>query len=420
MHQPKVISLFSGAGGLDYGLEAAGYQIAVANDIDPDSVATLRHNRPWPAHLGSIFELPSSELLALAGLEAEQADLLVGGPPCQPFSKSGYWARGDTRRLGDPRANTLAAYLRVLADTRPHAFLLENVEGLAYAGKNEGLAFLLQEIQRINIETGTHYLPHYAVLNAADFGVPQVRQRFFMVASRKGLPFKFPVSLTQIDPAERKRHAPDGTAHYRNAWDALADLAPEPDEDLRLRGKWADLLPSIPEGQNYLWHTDRGGGLPLFGWRRRYWGFLLKLAKDRPSWTLQAQPGPAIGPFHWSNRRLSWRELCRLQTFPNDVQIRGNRVSVQRQVGNAVPSLLAEVLGCEIRTQLLGSPAPAQTLQLLPPRRSTIPHQELVEPVPARFSTYVGHHTPHPGTGQGHGARRRASEPRQEPLPAFV
>ena len=85
---------------------------------------------------------------------------------------------------------------------------------------------------------------------------------------------------------------------------------------LTVGGKWADLLPTIPEGQNYLWHTNRGGGSQLFGWRTRYWSFLLKLAKNLPSWTIQAHPGSSIGPFHWRNRKLSVPEMCRLQTFP--------------------------------------------------------------------------------------------------------
>src|SRR5260221_13645095 len=110
----------------------------------------------------------------------------------------------------------------------------------------------------------------------------------------------------------------------------------------------------MPEGDNYLWHADRCGGKPLFGWRRRYWSFLLKLAKARPSWTIQAQPGPAIGPFHWDNRYLSMRELCRLQTFPDDVHVVGTRASIQKQLGNAVPSLLAEVMAREMRGQMVG------------------------------------------------------------------
>jgi DNA (cytosine-5)-methyltransferase 1 len=164
------------------------------------------------------------------------------------------------------------------------------------------------------------------------------------------------------------------------------------------------LLPSIPEGQNYLWHTERGGGEPLFGWRRRYWSFLLKLAKNRPSWTLQAQPGPATGPFHWHNRRLSMRELCRLQTFPDSVVIFGGRISVQRQVGNAVPSLLAEILARAIRTQLLGLDPLKGPPSLLPPRRAPVPSPEPIGRVPRKYLALKGKHSPHPGTGRGYRA----------------
>ena len=194
---------------------------------------------------------------------------------------------------------------------------------------------------------------------------------------------------------------------YRTAWDAVGDVVPDADEDLSPRGKWADLLPSIPEGKNYLFHTDRDAGLPLFGWRRRYWSFLLKLAKRLPSWTIQAQPGPAIGPFHWSNRRLSHRELCRLQTFPDDVRILGNRISVQRQIGNAVPSLLGEVLGRAIRVQLLGLAPVKRPLRLLPPDRSPAPQPERPASVPGRFRQLIGEHSPHPGTGLGNLAVQR-------------
>src|SRR5262249_44394676 len=153
-----------------------------------------------------------------------------------------------------------------------------------------------------------------AVLNAADYGVPQHRERVFIIGSRDGRPFQFPTQ-THGDPS----NVYEGTLEpFRTAWDALGDLPMLlNDPALRTTGKWADLLPSIPEGENYLWHTNRGGGEPLFGWRTKYWSFLLKLAKNRPSWTIQAQPGSAIGPFHWCDRKLSSRELCRLQTFPD-------------------------------------------------------------------------------------------------------
>jgi DNA (cytosine-5)-methyltransferase 1 len=174
-------------------------------------------------------------------------------------------------------------------------------------------------------------------------------------------------------------------------------------------GKWGDLLPAIPEGENYLWHTDRGGGRPLFGWRTRYWSFLLKLAKRLPSWTVQAQPGAAIGPFHWKNRRLTFHEMCRLQTFPDGLGIECGRTEMQRQLGNAVPSLIAEVLAREIRAQLLDRPIKAP-LRLLPPRRVRVPPPEKVARLPAKYRKYIGKHEAHPGEGKGRMAILRKVE----------
>lgn len=404
MSRHRVISLFSGAGGLDYGLEAAGLETAVALEFDHDCCATLRRSRPqWGVIERSIFDVQTEEILEVGSLKKGAVDLLVGGPPCQPFSKAGYWSRGDSLRLDDPRAHTLSAFMRVVEEALPHVFLLENVEGLTFAGKDEGLRLLHDQIAAINRRTHSSYKPHVQIVSAAEYGVPQLRERVIMIASRDGSPFEFPRAT---------HHAPEKGGDlpaFRTAWDAIADVKPQAGEELEVRGKWADLLPSIPEGSNYLHHTDRGLGLPLFGWRRRYWSFLLKLAKRLPSWTIQAQPGPAIGPFHWSNRRLSVRELSRLQTFPDDVTITGGRTSQQRQLGNAVPSLLAEVLGRAIRTQLLGSPARGK-VRLLPPDRSPAPPAEEVQPVPKKFRRLAGEHEAHPGTGLGYGAVSRQQQ----------
>jgi len=405
---PRVISLFSGAGGLDYGLEAAGLSFGAGIEFDADCVATILESRAdWPMICRSVFDVSTQELLDAASVKKGDVDIVAGGPPCQPFSKAGYWARGDALRLRDPRSDTLGAFLRVVREALPRVVLLENVEGLKYAGKDEGLQLLLCELEAMNKAEGTSYIPHVDVLNAADFGVPQLRERVFVVAHREGRPFTFP------RPTHRAAEAdPDlldgGLEPYRTAWDALADVTVSEEEGLAVRGKWADLLPSIPEGSNYLHHTDRGDGMPLFGWRRRYWSFLLKLAKNRPSWTIQAQPGPAIGPFHWSNRRLSVRELCRLQTFPDNVNIVGNRGSAQKQLGNAVPSLLAEVMGRAILKQLLGVPLGSEQPKLLPLRRVPVPEPDPVAPVPRKYWHLSGNHSPHPGTGLGHAAMRRA------------
>lgn len=408
MPSPKVISLFSGTGGLDYGLEAAGFSFGAGVEMDSDCVATLNESRPnWSVVCRSVFEVPTQELLDLSASKIGEVDLVAGGPPCQPFSKAGYWAHGDSLRLSDPRSDTLGAYIRVIRETLPKVLLLENVEGLKYAGKDEGLQLLLSELEAINKAEGTSYLPHVEVLNAASFGVPQLRERVFVVAHRDGRTFTFPKPTHA--PADAERTLLDGDSEpYRTAWDALGDVKVSEHEDLAVRGKWADLLPSIPEGSNYLHHTDRGDGLPLFGWRRRYWTFLLKLAKNRPSWTIQAQPGPAVGPFHWSNRRLSVRELSRLQTFPDDVYIVGGRGSAQKQLGNAVPSLLAEVMGRAIMEQLLNQPKLTSPLKLLPRRRTPMPPPEPVASVPERYRDLAGKHSPHPGTGLGHAASRRA------------
>ena len=403
MTQLRVISLFTGAGGLDLGFEAAGFDTAVALEIDKQCVETLRRNRAWPIIDRDVLKVETSEILSAGGIGPGEADLLIGGPPCQPFSKSGFWANGKVKRLDDPRAGTIGAYLRVLEEARPRAFLMENVEGLGFRGKDEGLRLIASELERINAAHGTHYNATIAVLNAADFGVPQLRRRLFVVGARDGARFEYP-RASHVAPALAA--LTDARPRYRTAWDALHDVEPN-DPSLAPKGKWAQLLPTIPEGQNYLWHTCRGGGVSLFGWRRRYWSFLLKLAKSQPAWTLQAQPGPATGPFHWSNRRLSMREMARLQTFPDDFVVIGGIGDVQRQLGNAVPSLLAEVLARAIAKQLLNVSGDQDELTLALPPASAVPAAEQITDVPAVYLELLGEHDPHPGTGKGYRASAR-------------
>lgn len=402
----KAISLYTGVGGLDFGFEAAGFHTSVALDADPTACAAIRLNRDWEVLEGDIGTMSSQRILNTAKMEPGKADVLIGGPPCQPFSKSAYWANGDAKRLDDPRADTLAAYLRVLADTQPRAFLLENVHGLAYKGKDEGLRHLQDGIQKVNRRAGTRYRVNWTKINAAGYGVPQLRERVFLVGSRDGRSFAFPPYTH--GPSDDPETENQGLEPYRTAWDAIGDLPARPNNSaLAPRGKWADLLPTIPEGQNYLWHTKRGGGKSMFGWRRRYWSFLLKLKKDLPSWTIQAQPGPATGPFHWCNRKLSAKELCRLQTFPEGLEFKCSHAEVQKLLGNAVPSLLAEVIARAIRAQLLDSPCESRTPTLLPPVRFPIPKGETVARFPSKYLEYVGDHEDHPGEGLGAGARRR-------------
>ena len=398
----NAISLYTGIGGLDFGFEAAGFNTRVAVELDRHCATLLQQMRSWPLICDDICQVSSDDILKTAQLSRGEADVLIGGPPCQPFSKSSYWSTGDSPRLADARAQTIREYLRVLRDTLPRTFLIENVEGLGFRNKEEGLNLILATIAAINSDCDVHYSASYAVLNAVDYGVPQSRRRLFIIGSRDGRSFRFPLP-THASPDELVHH---GIEPYRTAWDALWNVRAQA-PGLEARGKWADLLPSIPPGNNYLWHTERGGGLPLFGWRRRYWNFLLKLSPERPSWTLQAQPGPATGPFHWDNRRLAAQELARLQTFPADIELT-DKASAQRMMGNAVPSLMAEVLAKEMKRQFLDD-FENSPLQLRVDASPLPPPKYRAMAVPEKYRSLAGEHPAHPGTGKGARAHERAA-----------
>jgi DNA (cytosine-5)-methyltransferase 1 len=338
MTKRSAISLFSGAGGLDLGVEQAGFSVRAAVELDWDACESLRANFPATAIVeADIRSTTTDEILRAARLRVGEVDLLVGGPPCTPFSKSGYWLEHKRRGL-DPGASLLEHYVRVLDEARPHSFLLENVFALAYSNHNRPwLEFLLESFERLG-----YHVTQQTVL-AADYGVPQRRQRLILVGSLDGAP-AFP-NPTHTGPHERRVWQRGDRELHVTAAEAIGDLADrrdlaEPEEVVG--GKYGHLLPKIPPGDNYLFFTaKRGHPNPQFGWRKRYWSFLLKLDPGQPSPTIQASPGPYVGPFHWNDRRLRLMELKRLQTFPDEFVIVGNRRSAQRQLGNAVPPLLA-------------------------------------------------------------------------------
>lgn len=409
--KPTVLSLFTGAGGLDIGLEAAGFNLIGSVEHDPGCRATLRLNRPhWPQlEPGDIFAHKPEELLQAFGIKPRDLTLVAGGPPCQPFSKAALWVNGEAAGMSDPRAKTLDAYMGVVGAALPEAMLLENVKGIGFAGRGrkveeQALNILKERLDEINRRHGTRYAPRILQMDAADYGVPQHRERLFVFASRDGHELAKP-------PVTHGPHSSSAVPMaYRTCWDAIGDLdGPEADDELVARGRWARLLPSIPEGHNYLWHTPRGDGEPLFGWRTRFWSFLLKLAKDQPAWTLQAQPGPATGPFHWRNRCLSVREMARLQTFPDTWEISGDYVAGRRQLGNAVPAALGECLGLQIRRELHDVKT-RRKLRLIPSARPDCPSAAALLAVPADYRHLRGDHHDHPGTGRGPAALQRTSE----------
>jgi DNA (cytosine-5)-methyltransferase 1 len=406
----KSLSLYTGAGGLDLGLESAGFVPVGCVEMDADCRKTLLRNRPsWPlAEPGNVHAHTAEGLLASFNIAEGELAICAAGAPCQPWSKAAYWRNGDSGRLDDPRAKTLHAFIDIVEVALPDVVLLENVRGLGYRGKDEGLRLIREEFNRINRGRGSEYRPQELHINAADYGVPQQRERLFVLATRDG------DQLTLPEPTHG-----DGRQHTATtAWDAIWDFDSDSIADeLVATGKWAGLLPSIPEGMNYLWHTPRGGGEPLFGWRTRFWTFLLKLAKAQPSWTVQAHPGPSTGPFHWRSRRLSITEMCGIQTFPAGYEIVGSYHSARRQAGNAVPSAIGELLGLEIRRQLYGEHV-RRRLHLIPDHRDDCPAPEAVAAVPRKYRGLRGEHPDHPGAGLGPGARKRATA--REPRPALV
>lgn len=332
----RCISLFSGAGGMDWGVRNAGYDIVFATDIDPLCEQAHQLNfSDTDFHCGSIETVDRERLEQHL---TEPVDLLVGGPPCPPYSKSRFWLQDKPRGLNDPVADTtLTGYLRVLKIVKPEAFIFENVPGFRYKPHQAALDYLETQSKRLGYRT------EWRILNAADFGVPQTRQRFIMIGNRNGAP-RFPAAT------HSNSHDRNGKNLKLKPWvtagDALAKLdSDEFGEDLeghKAGGKYRDLLREIPQGENYLYFSDRRNPKrPEFEWRSRYWSFLLKLSQDRPAWTIQGTRSNNQGPLHWRNRILRIEELKRLQTFPNNFHLVGGVLDQWRQVGNAVPPRLA-------------------------------------------------------------------------------
>lgn len=314
------LSIFSGLGGLDLGAAAAGCRIDLSTDVDVEALALLSSARGTPVLVGDIDDLLRKGLRTRWGSARPQ--LLIGGPPCTPFSHAGFWI-DRKRESRDPAASLLASYLACLREFEPDAFVLENVPGLAFATHKRWLDEIIIGASRLGYSISTE------VLRASAFGVPQERRRLFVV----GIRGRKPADLSRW-PVFPIRSA---------AW-AIGDLAgcpcEEPDEVIGER--YRDLLPLIHPGGNYLQLTaERGCRDPQFGYRRRYWSFLLKLDPAKPSPTLPAQRITYNGPFHWENRHLRLREMARLQGFPDWYPLSPTLGHARRHLGNAVPPLLA-------------------------------------------------------------------------------
>ncbi len=335
----QTIGFFSGAGGLDIGSQLSGSKVISSLDFDRDSVATMKKNEYFShsKHFHrDIKEMNASDYSTILKQNNPEKLILVGGPPCQPFSKAGYWVT-HKNRLGseDPR-NMIGNYLRMIEELSPDGFLLENVESLLHPKNKQAVSDLEEAIDKL----GYKFIIYKA--NALDFGVPQKRKRVFFIASKKGIigePIKTHGNNKEL--MLNKALKP-----HERVVDWIGKFDDEKyfeKEELTTGKTYDEEIKQIPPGKNYFALTERDGHPnPKFEANKRFWSFLLKLHPNLPSWTIAAQPGPWVGPFHWNNRRLRVPEIAALQTFPEDYQFVGTRRSVQKQIGNAVPPLLGK------------------------------------------------------------------------------
>ena len=332
------LSFFSGAGGLDIGAQMAGIKVLSSLDFEKDAIQTLKANKFF-AHaehrLDDIRNVKGSDYTKILKENNPEKLVLLGGPPCQPFSKAGYW-KTLSQRLGpdDPR-NMIGSYLNIIDEIRPDGFILENVESILHPHNIQAVEDLANAITQMNY----NYILVKA--NACDYGVPQKRKRVFFIASRKkikGLPI-----VTHSDNGSLNTQPYENVINWIGRFD-IPELISELD---CTEGRHHESLLQVPPGSNYISLSEKRGHIPeLFKPGTRYWTFLLKLHPLMPSWTIIAQPGHWEGPFHWSNRRLRNVELAAIQTFPIDYKIIGSPRSIHKQIGNAVPCLLAKSM-CE-------------------------------------------------------------------------
>jgi len=314
----KMISLFCGGGGLDLGLGFSGFQSLVVSDLIPSFVNTVTHNIPHSKGLAEdALKLNGRQLTELAG--TSDIDLVAAGPPCQAFSILG--RRG---ALEDPRGKLALKYFELVSEIRPKAFLFENVPGLLTVNKGLDWKRLIDHAKQT-----TNYHLFATKLNAAHFGIPQFRERVVVVGFREEVNFSFPEPTVAI---------PDGFSPSKWALENVHGLF---NQDVRIHGeKVRNRYKDIPQGgRDSTDHTDR-------------------IHPDKPSGTVlvgsSAGGGrPHIHPFE--PRVITVREGARLQSFPDWYEFTGPGTSQYRQIGNAVPPLLAFEIGKSISAALDGN-----------------------------------------------------------------
>lgn len=297
----KVVSLFSGAGGLDLGFKMAGHEIVWANDNFSEAVETYKKNLGSHIVCDDIYKIDVSKI--------PDCDIVIGGFPCQGFSIANM-----KRHAGDSRNELYKMLIKVITEKQPKFFLAENVKGILSLEHGEVIKMIMNDFNSIG------YKAVYKVLNAADYGVPQLRKRVIIIGIRDDINFKY-----DYPSPTHNANGDNGLKKWVSVGDAMKNI-PDPDQPN-----------NIPN------HTYSHFKLKFNG----YLGNRV-IDPNEPAPTVTARgddKGGVVVLHHPSNeRRMSCRELATVQSFPLDYEFVGNNSSVYRQIGNAVPPLLAKAV----------------------------------------------------------------------------
>ncbi len=358
--QFNFISLFSGAMGLDLGIEEAGGNLIFANEIDKGAVATIRHNRPEvPVFDGSIKDLAAEHVFEKTGLKKGELSLLCGGPPCQSFS-----VYGNRAGSHDPRGQLVFEFVRMVGELMPKCFLMENVRGLhsmplvpqsavshtpdyePWMGKNGSLMETIVRELRV-----FGYQVDVFLVNSVNYGAPQIRERMFIMGNRIG------VANEVLHPTHSNR-SEDGLPKFKTLRDAIGEhFLDKIPELMNFSARKIHYLGMVPPGGNWrslpidIQKESMGKSWYLKGGRSATWR---RLSWDFPSPTVVTMPNHASTSMCHPDlvRALTVGECAAIQEFPSDWVFLGTTAEKYRQIGNAVPVRLGRVAGQAIARML--------------------------------------------------------------------
>ena len=315
-------SLFTGGGGLDLGFNLAGFKPVFSTDLVESYCETISHNSPL--HLVECHDINELKGTHIKKIIQREIDVIIGGPPCQAFS-----ILGSRKSINDPRGKLVYEYIRIINEIKPSSFLFENVPGILTINKGKDWHNLLEYF---NKKTG--YIIRWARLNAVFFGVPQLRERVFLVGFKKKINFSWPEPQYSSNGLNRDINL----KIPRPSWMALEKVEGLPNHDIRIHGQRVAMRYSRvrPGKRDKVDHTDR-------------------IDPDFPSGTVlvgSANGGgrPFIHPYE--DRHITVREAARLQSFPDWWVFKGKNTSQYRQVGNAVPPLLSFAIAKQLKKSL--------------------------------------------------------------------